>query len=159
MRRATSNSSSKVGIDQHFKHETVLLSFGQRVSAFLLNRVLSGQHKKWIAERMPRTTHRHLAFLHGFQQGSLSLGWRAVDFVSQNDIGKQGTFHKATLQAPLPGCSFEHFGASDIRGHKVGRELNAAERQAERFGSELIISVLADRHTFQQTVAATEKAD
>ena len=50
VRRAISNSSSKFGyLHEDLEHEAVLLRFGQRIGAFLLDRVLRGQHEERIA--------------------------------------------------------------------------------------------------------------
>ena len=39
-------------------------------------------------------SHCDLLFLHGFQQSGLSFRWRAVDFIRQNDVGKDGARHE-----------------------------------------------------------------
>ena len=90
MRRAISNSSLNVGyLHEHLEHEAVLLGFGQRIGAFLLDRVLRGQHEERIAQAVAHPADRDLPFLHGFEQGGLRLGRRAVDFVGQDHVGEQ----------------------------------------------------------------------
>jgi len=53
--------------------------------------------------------------LHGFQQRGLRLGRRAVDFVSQDDVGEDGAFEEAEL--PLAGGAvfLDNLRAGDIR--------------------------------------------
>ena len=51
VRRTISNSSSSSGIvDVGVEHEAVQLGLGQRVGAFLLDRVLRGQHEERLVE-------------------------------------------------------------------------------------------------------------
>ena len=90
VRRAISNSSSKFGyLHEDLEHEAVLLGFGQRIGAFLLDRVLRGQHEERVVEAVADAADGDLAFLHGFEQGGLRLGRRAVDFVGEDDVGEQ----------------------------------------------------------------------
>ena len=52
VRLTISNSSSSLGIvDEHVEHEAVELRFGQRIGAFLLDRVLRGQHEERLGQR------------------------------------------------------------------------------------------------------------
>ena len=61
-------------IQQHLEHEAVHLRFGQRIGAFLVNRVLRGQHQERRRQRHRLAAERHLPLLHGFEQGRLHLG-------------------------------------------------------------------------------------
>ena len=38
-------------------------------------------------------------FLHGFQKCRLGFGWSTVNFISQNDVGKNGSFNKFEVPA------------------------------------------------------------
>ena len=90
VRRAISNSSLKRRIlDEHLEHEAVLLGFGQRIGAFLLDRVLRGQHEERVGQLVADAADGDLPFLHGFEQGGLRLRRRAVDFVGENHVGEQ----------------------------------------------------------------------
>ena len=95
-------------------------------------------------------------FLHGFEQGALHLGRRAVDFVGQHEVGEDGPLlhleHRLVLVV--------NHGAHQVGGQQVGRELHALEVQVqhlgqrgdgERFGQA--------RHAFEQDVPAREQAD
>ena len=77
--------------DDHLEHEAIKLGLGQGVGAFLLDGVLGGHHDEGFFERVGLAAHGDLALLHGFQQGRLGLGRGAVDLVSQDCVGKDGT--------------------------------------------------------------------
>ncbi len=79
-------------IEQHLEHEAVHLRFGQRISAFLIDRVLRSQHQERRGQGHGFTPQRDLPFLHRFQQGRLHLGGRAVDFVGQHKVGEHRAF-------------------------------------------------------------------
>ncbi len=100
VRRATSNSSSNVGIlDEDLEHEAVLLGLGQRVGSFLLDRVLRGEHEERVGQLVAHAAHGDLPLLHRFQQRGLRLGRRAVDFVGQDHVGEQRALEEAELAA------------------------------------------------------------
>ena len=86
-------------VHEHLEHEAVLLRLGQRIGAFLLDRVLRGQHEERIGELVPHAADRDLPLLHRFEQRGLRLGRRAVDFVGQNHVREQRPFEKAELAA------------------------------------------------------------
>ena len=80
---------------------------------------------------MRETSSRHLVFLHSFQQRRLRLRRGPIDFVGQQNVGKDGSRNE-------PHCSvsgtvfFQHFCAGDVGGHQVRRKLNAVEFQIEQ---------------------------
>ena len=86
---------------EHLEHEAVLLHFGQRIRAFLFDRVLRGKNKERRLQRMPNAAHGHLPFLHRFEQGRLRLRRSAVDFVRENDIREQWAAHEFEFAAPV----------------------------------------------------------
>ena len=89
MRSRICRSSSNDGIiDHHLEHEAVHLRFGQRIGAFLLDRILRGQHEERRRQRDRFAAERDLAFLHRFEQRALHLGRRAVDFVGEDEVGE-----------------------------------------------------------------------
>ena len=59
-------------LHEHLEHEAVLLGLGQRIGAFLLDRVLRGQHEERIGQRVPHPADRDLPLLHRFQQAPLA---------------------------------------------------------------------------------------
>ena len=64
-----------------------------------------------------------LPFLHDLQQGTLNFGGCAVNFVSQQQVGKDGPQNGTELT----GLLIENSGANQVGGQQVRRELNAAE--------------------------------
>ena len=97
---------------------------------------------------------RHGMLLHGFQQCGLSLRSRAVDFIRQQDVGKQG-----------PSLEFEHFATvrrlrndlspDEVSRHEVGRELDATELEMQRVGESPHGERLAESgDSFQQYMSA-----
>ena len=94
--------------------------------------------------------------LHGLQQRGLGLGRGAVDFVGQQDIGEDRPFDEAEV-ALAQIVFFQHVGAGDVRGHEVGRELDALEPHVEDSGQRADHQCLGQaRHALQQAVPARE---
>ena len=79
-------------VDNHFQHETVHLGFRQRISTFLLNRILCSKYKERFGQRECFRTNSYLTFLHRFQQSTLYLGRSTVNFICQNEVGKNRSF-------------------------------------------------------------------
>ena len=115
---------------EQFVKEAVELCLGQRVGAFLVDRILRCQDKERQVEFADLATDRDTTFLHGFQHRRLGLWGGPVDFISQNQVGKNRPVLK--LKSPFSIVGFVyHVGAQNIRRHEVGRELDAVERQVE----------------------------
>ena len=70
-------------VDAHVEEKPIELGFGERVGAFHLDGVLSGEHEERFAEGMTDSAGSDLVLLHGFEQGGLGLGRRAIDFVGE----------------------------------------------------------------------------
>jgi hypothetical protein len=75
-------------IDQQLEEEAVGLRLGQRVGAFLLNRVLRRHDEEGAGQRVRLAADGDLPLLHRLEQGALDLGGRAVDFVGQDQVGE-----------------------------------------------------------------------
>ena len=75
--------------------------------------------------------HRAGTLLHGFEQGALRLGRRAVDFVGQQDVAEDRALHKGPGAVAGGGVFFDDVGAGDVARHQVGSELDALEDQAQ----------------------------
>ncbi len=100
----TRSSSSSVGIVHLYeKHEAIELGLGQWVCAFLLKRILSGQDKEWIRQKMSGASDCHAPLLHGLEHRSLCLGRSAVDFIRQYDVGEQRPCRNLNSLAPVTG--------------------------------------------------------
>ena len=54
----------------------------------MLNGILGGNHQKWLRQRMGIAVHCDLAFIHRFQKCGLRLWRGAIDFIGQQDVGK-----------------------------------------------------------------------
>ena len=90
----------------------------------------------------------------------LRFGWCAVDLIGQDDVGKNRPFQKAALALARVAVLLYDFGAGDVGGHQVGRELDAMKRQVHRAGQRADHQCLGQpRHTFQQAVPAAEQGD
>ena len=154
--RICSSSVGRRVIDLDVEHEPIELRLGQRIGPFLLDRVLRGDRKERLGQRIGRLADRHFALLHRLQQRGLRLRRRAVDFVGQQDVGEDRPFDKAEIP-PAVFVFFQHVGAGDVRGHQVGRELNALEADVENPRQRADHQRLGQaRHAFQQAMAARE---
>ena len=129
------------------QHEPVQLRLGQRVGALLLDGVLRGHHDEGRRQRVGLAVDGHRQFLHRLEQRRLGFGRRAVDFVGQDEVGENGAAVKDQVAAPAALVALENLRAGDVRGHEVGRELDAPESQPSRSASALTIMVLASPGT------------
>ena len=107
--------------------ETVELGFRQRISSLLLNRVLGRQYKERRVELVVFTTGRNAFFLHRFEQRGLRFRRCAVDLVREQKVREHGTFLELETATMGLWIFLQQLGASDVRGHQVGRELDALE--------------------------------
>ena len=73
---------------------------------------------------------RDLAFLHGFEQGTLDLGWSAVDFVGEDEVGEDRAF----ARGEAAGLRIVNLRADDVGGQHVRSELQAREFRVEAIG-------------------------
>ncbi len=62
----------------------------------------------------------------------MRLGRRAVDFVGQQNVGKDRARNKRPGAAAGGGVLFDDVGAGDVGRHQIGRELDALEHQPQR---------------------------
>ena len=121
---------------------------------------MGGEHEEWLAELHGLASRGDRVFLHGLEQGRLSLGRRAVDFVGEDDVGKQGAADEAKCLAAGVDVLFEYLGTSDVRGHQIWGELDAAKREIECAGEGLDERSFGQaRYAYQQAVAASEQGD
>ena len=81
-------------IDHDLKHEPVQLGFRQGVGSLEFNGILGRQHEKRPFQFVGCPGCRHLLLLHGFKQGRLGLGRRSIDFICQQNIGKNRSLHE-----------------------------------------------------------------
>ena len=141
--------------DQDLQHEAVDLRFGQRIGAFLFERILRRQHEERIGQTMALVAERDLALLHRFEQGALHLGGRAVDFVREHEVRENG----AVLGAEGAVARVVDHRADDVGGQHVRRELEAAEAQTYGAGERLERKRLGETgHAFEKDVAVADQA-
>ena len=70
---------------QHHR-EAIELRLGQRVDAFLFDRVLGREHPEGIVEAECGVGQCDLTLLHGFEQRALRFRRGAVDLVGEQDV-------------------------------------------------------------------------
>ena len=110
--------------------EPVELGFRQWECPVVFCWILRGDHHERLFERMRLIVHRDLGFAHRFQEAALCFRRRAVDFVGQDDVGKDWSRHEfKCLLLPV-----EDGDANDIGWQQIAGELNALERAVERTG-------------------------
>ena len=112
---------------------------------------------KGVGRRISLCADGHFVLLHGLQHRRLRFGRRAVDFVRQDQIGKNRT--RQELKPPLATgrVLLDNVRAGDVRRHEVGGELDSAEGKVQRPGQATDQQRLGQpRHPHNQGVAAAE---
>ncbi len=113
------------------EHEAVELRFGERVGALLFDRVLRREDEEGFLQRVGGVAGGDHFLLHRLEQRGLRLRRRAVDFVGEEQVAKNGAADEAELLFAGGGIRLEHVGADDVARHEVGRELHALELEIE----------------------------
>ena len=108
--------------DDDFQKETVDLRLRQRIGSFLLYGVLCGHDEEWLFQLEGSFAYGNLAFLHRLEKSALNLGGSAVDFVGEDEVGKQ----RATLDLEALGLYRIYHCADKVGRKQVGRELYSA---------------------------------
>ena len=99
-------------------------------------------------------------FLHGFQQGRLRLGRGAIQLIGEEQVGENRTRLEAEVAVACAVVFFENLGAEDVRGHQVGRELDAAKLERKRLAQGTHQQGLAEpRHPLDQAMAPRQQSD
>ncbi len=140
------------------KHEPVQLRFRQRVGPLLLDGVLRRQHHERAGQIVAGPRNGHPLFLHRFQQRRLRLGRRPVDFVRQQQIGKDWPPMKPEGPLARNGILLKYVRARDVRGHQVRGELDAAGVQVDRAAERSDHQRLGQaRHSDEQAMPSREQ--
>ena len=113
--------------NDELEHETVELRLGEVIRPLVLDRILRCKNEKRFRQHVRVAAGRDLVFLHRFEERGLRLGWGAVDFVSEDDVREHRALRKAKL-LPARAVVFQQFGARDVAGHQIGRELHTRVR-------------------------------
>jgi hypothetical protein len=142
-----------VGDDQ-FEEEAVELRFGERIRAFEFDGVLSRKDHEREGHGKALSINRNVPLFHGFEERGLRFGGRAIHLVREQDGREDGAFSELELSE----FRVKYVGAEDVAGHEVGRELNSAIGQVERFREAPHEQGLCDTgDSFEQDVAIREK--
>ena len=70
-------------VETQLHHESVDLCLGEGVGAFLLDRVLGGEHHERLLELVGGLAQGYLPLFHALEKGGLDLGGSAIDFVGK----------------------------------------------------------------------------
>ena len=119
--------------DLDVQQEAIELRLGQRIGAFLLDRVLRRHDHEQVFERIALVADRDLPFFHRFEQRRLHLGRRAVDLVGEDQVVKQRALAKlegAFLRAV-------DIGAGQVGRQQVRRKLQAMKITLDALGQHL----------------------
>ncbi len=137
-------------VEANLEQESVLLSLGERVRTFVLDRVLSREHDEWRREWKLRALERDASLLHRLQQCGLHLGRSAVDLVREQHVREDGS----PPQREGPRGQVKDRCAQYVGGHQVRRELDAAVIEGKRARDGLGEQRLAGAgHALQEHVA------
>ncbi len=141
-------------VDHDLQQEAVELGLGQRIGAFVLDRILGGQGHEGRRQLVGAAVDGDLLLLHHLEQGRLGLGRGAVDLVGQQQVGEG----RAAAQPQLAGAGVVDGVAHHVGRHHVGGELEPREAAAEGPREGQHQQGLADpRHPFEQGVAAGQE--
>ena len=148
----------RIGHSQ-LEQEAVELRFRQGVGALHLQRVLGGEHEERRIEAVRFSADRDRRLLHRLEQGGLGLRRGAVDLVGEQQVREDGAgFEDQPAASRL--VLAENVGADDVRGHQVGRELDAVELQMQRLGQGADQAGLAEAgDALEQDVPVGQQAD
>jgi hypothetical protein len=138
------------------EQEPVELRLRQGVGALVLDRVLGRHDREGRREEVGDAVGGHLVLLHRLEQRGLGLWRRPVDLVAEHEVRE----HRPGPEHQLATGLVEHSRTSDVRRHKVGRELDPGRDEAEHPGERAHDEGLREaRDVFQEHVAAREHPD
>jgi hypothetical protein len=132
------------------EHEPVQLSFRQGVGAFHFHRVLGGEYKEGLGERVPLTASSYCPLLHDFEQRGLGLRGGTIDLVHEEQVLE----NRSLLEKHHTAAVFvfiDDVGAEYVRRHKVRRALHTSRLQADHLRER------ADEEGFSQAGHAFQK--
>ncbi len=119
----------------------------------VLHRVLRGNHQKRLRQRVRMRIDRDLAFVHGFEQRRLRLGRGAVDFIGEQDVGK----NRPALELKLLFDGRVDGNSQNIRWQHVAGELHPLKTAVDGPRQSLAESSLAHSgNPFNQQMPASK---
>ena len=108
-------------IDFQFEHEAVHLRLGQRIGAFLFDRVLRGENQERRRHLISGSGDGRLPLLHTFKQCALDFCRCAVDFIRQNQVCENRSFFNGERVF----LRIVNIGSDHIGGKQVRRKLDS----------------------------------
>ena len=150
-----------VGIaDVDLQQEAIELGFGQRIGAFLLERVLGGQHMERRRHVVPLAGNGDVMLLHGLQQRRLGLGAGAVDLVGHQQLGEDRPLDEAEAAPAGRPPSSSTSAPMMSEGMRSGVNWMRLASSPRTLPSVSTSSVLArPGHADQQRMAAGQQGD
>ena len=119
-------------IDPYAEKEAVELCFRERVGSLLLDWIAcSDDHERFI-EVVRYTGYGDLPLSHCLKERHLRLRWGSINFISENEVGKDRAGLKAEYSCAGVLVCLDEFGAEDVGWHHVGSELNACKFEIKR---------------------------
>ena len=141
-------------LDAH--QEAIELGFGERIRAVVLDRILCGNDKKRVGQRKRFAVDGDLRIVHRFEQRGLRARGGAVDFVGENDVGKD----RALTEFKIARFGIVDADAEHVARQQVGRELDALETALKGLCKGLRECCFTDAgNIFDQQVSTREKGD
>ena len=138
------------------EHKPIKLGFGEFERAGLLDGILRRNDKEGSREREGLPPDGHLAFLHRFEHRALDLGGGPIDFIGEQEVGK----NRPTVNPEIARLLIDDFRAHDVGGQHIDRKLNALEIEVNGFGERVDEERFGEaRHTLQEEMAAREEGD
>ncbi len=110
--------------------KTVKLGFRQKLCAGGTGRILGCDYDKRNRQAAGLPLHAGLTLFHDFQKGGLGFGRSPVDFISQKQIRKDGSFLKFKSAC----AAVVHGKTQQVTGQNVGCELHSPVVQGEYTG-------------------------
>ena len=149
--------AGRIGIvDEHVQQEAIELRLGQRIRAFLLDRVLRRHDHEQRRQRIRHGADRDLPLAHRLEQRRLHLRRRAVDLVGEHEVVEHRPLpkHERAVLRPID------LGAREIGGQQVRRELQAMEVAFDAVAQDLDRARLREpRRAFDEQVAVAKQRD
>lgn len=99
------------------------MGFGEGECSFVFDGVLGGEDEEGFGKGVSGTFDGDLGLLHGFEEGGLGAGSGAVDFISEEDVDKDGAFDEGEFALFL----IVDADPGDVVGEQVGGALDAFE--------------------------------
>jgi hypothetical protein len=136
--------------------KTIELRLGEWEGADLLAGILGGNNHKGLGKGMGHSFDGHTALLHRFEEGALSAGHGAIEFIDQKDVAKDWAGDKTKIVDR----TIKDRQTGDIGGEEITGALYPTKKEAGGAGQSQSQGGLAETGTiFEKEVAAAEEGD